>query len=498
VHIELRDVTKRYGRQYALRNVRFTAESGRVHALLGHNGAGKSTLVKVLSGAVSPDGGEIVIDGEARELRSPAEASAVGIALVHQETQIFPDLTVAENITIARTFRSGPGPFAIHRRRLRVQHASALLHELGVQIPVDAQMRSLNFAEQKLAQVARGLSTHAKVLLLDEPTASLGPAEAERIIDLARRLRDRGLSIILISHNIGEALAVADDVTVLRDGKVALQCAARETRVSDIVDLISDGAISHDGASSQRSKSAVNPKKTRVVLQASNITSGSTKDVSAEFRAGEIALLTGLVGSGARIFASCLAEAIRHDGQVRVNGALLKNGRRPHAVSHGVAYLAEDRKASGVIPDLSVGKNLAVASLDRLCRRLWVNNRKIRAEAVKQIEVLAIRPPRHDVPISALSGGNQQKTLIGRWLATNPRVMVVEDPTHGVDIGAKAEIKQLLRAYADEGGSVIISSLDVDELIDIVDVVHVFRHGRIVTSVPGHTSPKEILRYAVT
>ena len=502
VDIQLTGVEKRFGAVRALRGVDLHLQSGEVHALVGQNGAGKSTLIRILTGAVRGDAGTISLDGEIVNFPSPAEASAAGIAVVHQEPQLFPDLSVTENILTAHPSNRHIGPLRIRDRARSRARARELLGELGIDLDPRRPTAGLAPTEWKLIEVARALSGYARALVLDEPTAALDPGGARRVLDLLRRLRERGVAVLLVTHRLDEVLSTAERVTALRDGSVTATLPTNELEMQRLVSLVAGddvAAPAEDARSGSRAAgTGTGASRQKTLIASEPVPTPVADEGSFEVRTGEIVVLTGILGSGAAAFGRSLAGDGRQGyGTVTVDGARLRSGHRSEAAARGVGLLPERRLRDGIVPALSIERNIALGSVGAVSRPWAMSRRRVRAQAEDLIRALGIRPADPRTPVENLSGGNQQKVLVARWLASGARVLVAEEPTHGLDVGAKSEISTLLRRFADDGSCVVVVSLDVAEYLGLPDRVSVFRGGRLVADLPGNTPEPEITAAAV-
>jgi ABC-type sugar transport system ATPase subunit len=487
--IELVGIQKRFPGVQALRAVDVHLRAGEVHALVGQNGAGKSTLIKVLTGALAPDAGSIRLDGSAVNLDSPARAERAGIAVVHQEGQLFPDLSVADNVMVAHAPSRLYPPFRIRDRAQARKRARELLERLHINVDVRALAGTLAPAERKLIEVARALAREARVLVLDEPTSALERDEIAHLLRLVRRLRDEGTAVLFASHKLEEVIEVSDRVTVLRDGAVVAQRETSSLSLRDLIHLIAQAEVAE--------VRKLDAEVGEPVLAARGVASDTGGPVDLEVREREIVALTGLLGSGATGFARSVAGVRRYrDGEVTIGQRRVRPGSPASAVSSGLGFVAEDRKAEGIVPELSVERNIALGSIGSFSRWGWLSRREMRRQALKYMVALDIRPQAPTMPAGNLSGGNQQKVLLARWLASGASVLILEEPTHGIDVGAKAEIQKLLRGYAADGGAVVLVSRETAEFLGLADRIGVFRGGSITTVLPRDTSETEIASHA--
>ena len=488
--LALRGVSKSYGAVAALREVGLDLYAGEAHALVGENGAGKSTLVKVIAGVERPDEGQVLIDGEARHLRGPHGAAAAGIAVIYQEPTLFPDLSVAENIFAGR--QPVRGMRLLDRSGMHEQ-AAQLFATLGVRIDPRRPAKGLSIADQQMVEIAKALSVRARILVMDEPTAALSGAEVTRLLDVARSLRDAGSAILFISHRFDEVFALCQRVTVLRDGRHISTDPIGDVNVDQVVQRMVG-----------REVSTLYPKKETVigepVLEVRDLSArGRFSGISFCVRAGEIVGLAGLVGAGRSEVARAVFGVDRYDsGQVLVGGVRLTGHRPAAALTAGLALVPEDRRQQGLIMPLSVERNLTLPTRSRLTRfglSSAGRERRAGAEWISRIRIKANRP---GAPVGTLSGGNQQKVVLAKWLATSPRVLIVDEPTRGIDVGTKAEVHRMLSDLADRGMAVLMVSSELPELLGMSDRVLVMHEGRLVADIPRAEATEEAVVQAAT
>ncbi len=457
--LQMRDVHKRFGSFEALKGVDFDLYPGEVHALVGENGAGKSTLMKILAGVQPATSGVIEVAGQAVVFGGVADAQAHGVAMVYQELALVPDLSVAENLFLGRL-----PPFVRHAELAR--RAVPLLEKVDLQVPPLAPLRSLAVGEQQLVEIAKALGREGRILVLDEPTAPLSDPETQRLFAIVRKLRERGVSIVYISHRLEEVFAIADRVTVLRDGLHVSTKAVAETSAEGVVQAMVGRAVRRFERVSSRDGDAA---PWRFEYAADGL-----EPASLALYPGEIVGLAGVVGSGRNRVLSILFGVTGRatwDGRpVRAPGA---------AIARGMVLVPEDRKAQGLVLDLSVRENLTLAILPRLVVAGFLRHALEREEARRWIERLGLRPPEPEKRVGDLSGGNQQKVVVGKGLATEPRVLLLDEPTRGVDVGARHEIYTVIDELARESMGLIIASSDTEELIGLADRILVFRRGRV-------------------
>lgn len=472
----------------ALEGVSFEVRAGSCHALMGENGAGKSTLGKILAGIDTADEGRILLDGRVMAARNPMEARAAGIAMVHQELAFCPNLTVAENLGLG-SLPSVKG--WLDGRGLR-RRARELLGEIGVTLDVDAQVGSLSTGQEQMLQIAAAVGTAARVIVMDEPTSSLSEVEAERLFRLMAGLRGRGITILYVSHRMEEIHRLCDVITVLRDGRHVM---TRETGALGRGELIRH-MIGRDVE--EHEPGHVRGGVGEVVLKVEGLTSpGKFMGVTLEVRAGEVVGMAGLVGAGrsevARAIFGLDAEA---SGEVRVGGRRIRAGRPTEALNAGVGYLPEDRKRQGLVMTMNCRENMTLAALRAVATAGWINGREERGLAAGYMERLKVRAPSLEEGVAGLSGGNQQKVALAKWLARGCRVLMVDEPTRGVDVGAKAEIHRLLDELAQRGMAILLISSELPEVIGMSRRVLVMRGGRLVGELGREESkPERLMRW---
>ena len=482
-------VSKRFGAHQVLDEVSIAVRAGSIHALVGENGAGKSTLINVIGGVVRPDSGAVTLGGRPAAFADPSEAIRAGISTVHQEFSLFPNRTVAENIF---AHREPTGRLGFIRRGALRRQAQKILSEIGVDLDPSAPVAALSVGTQQLVEIAKALSQSARVLILDEPTSALSAHEAQRLLRLLGDLKARGVGIVYISHRLSEVLQTADEISVLRDGRIAGR-ATREASPDELVRMM----VGRD-LDAMRPLRQSSPGK--AIFAVERLTRhGAFADVGFAVREGEVLGLAGLVGSGRTDVARAIFGADRLDsGRMSLDGRALTIRSPRQAVAFGIGYLTEDRKALGLFLPMTVRDNIVAASMPKLVSRAGLlRPRAIRAEAARHVRRLDIRPADDQVPTLTLSGGNQQKVLLAKWLGVAPRVLIVDEPTRGVDVGAKAGIHRHLCELADAGVAIVLISSDLPEVLALSDRVAVFRQGRLVTILDASAATQEtVMRHA--
>ena len=463
--------SKSFGAVRALEDGWIELRRGEAHALVGENGAGKSTLVKILAGVHRPDSGRVLLDGAEVVFDTTAQSHAAGIAIIFQEPTLFPDLTVAENVFIgAQPLRSGR---RIDRRRMR-REVELLFDQLGVKLDPDRIARGLSIADQQIVEIAKALSTDARVIVMDEPTAALTQTEVDRLFRVVETLRARGAAVLFISHRLDEVFALCQRVTVMRDGRHVVTEPIAETSTQKLIHAMVG-----------RDLDALFPKVVAevgaTVLKVDRLTrEGEFTDVSFSVRAGEIVALAGLVGAGRSEVARAIFGIDRPDaGGVELNGRRLPPASPNAAMAAGIGFVPEDRRQQGLVMPISIERNMALASLDRLRRFLLIPRLSERRFASEWATRLQLRYGRLSDPASSLSGGNQQKIVLAKWLARRPSLLIVDEPTRGIDVGTKAEVHRLLSDLANEGVAILMISSELPEVLGMADRVIVLFEGRV-------------------
>ncbi len=483
--VQLHGIAKSFPGVVALAGVDLELHAGRIHALVGENGAGKSTLLNVLAGLLQPDAGTILVGGEARRFADARAAWAAGVVTVHQEVDLFADLSVAENVAWQHGL-SANRLGLIHWRRER-RHTAAALKTVGAPISPDESAGRLTPAQRQLVEIAGAVSRAARVLVLDEPTSSLSAAEATRLFELLRRFRAEGTAVVYVSHRLEEVFALADDVTVLRDGRRVWTGPVAATTPAHLIRYMvgREVIVSRKGHARQ-------PGPVRLACQGLTSAKGNFRDVTLEARAGEVLGLYGLVGAGRSEWAQAVFGLHSLSaGTLRIDGRPVTPRGPGQMARQGIAYVPEDRLRQGLCRGLGVGLNAVLASLRRLSRFGWLSaaHEARRAEAITKR--LGVRFAGLGQPVGTLSGGNQQKVVVGRWLDRDPGVLILDEPTRGVDVGAREEIYALVQRLADEGRAVVLISSDLPEVMSQSDRVGVFRGGRLVATLPAEQTTAE-------
>lgn len=473
----LSNIEKRFPGVYALRGVSFDVRPGEVHALLGENGAGKSTLIKIISGVHRPDEGSIALDGKPVVLHSPNDAKHYGIATIYQELGLYPELSVAENIFTGHTPKRKFGPFEIVDWPQMEARSREILAELNIHdLDVRRKVGELNVGNRQRVEIAKALSLNARILIMDEPTAALTEADVERLFGIVRLLRDRGVGIIYISHRLNEVFELADRVTVLRDGQYVDTRMVKDVTEQDLITMMVGRRI--DDLFPK-----MDAKFGEVVLEVKDLhREPHTHGVSFSVRAGEIVGVAGLVGSGRSEMAQIIFGTLPAEkGEIRIGGKRVQIRHPEEAVRYGIAYVPEDRGLQGLIRAMTLRENNSMAVLPQVSRWNFIQRSKETGLAHDAIKQLGIRATGPEQIVNKLSGGNQQKVVVSKWLASKPRLLIMDEPTRGVDVGAKSEIHRLMSQLAAENGlAILMISSELPEILGMSDRVLVMRDGKIV------------------
>ncbi|WP_250523388.1 MULTISPECIES: sugar ABC transporter ATP-binding protein [unclassified Caballeronia] len=488
--LELRGIDKRFAGVHALQDVNLALYPGEVHALMGQNGAGKSTLIKVLTGVVSLDAGEILLEGRAIHPDSPLDAQKLGISTVYQEVNLCPNLSVAENIFAGYFPRRG----ALHGYRIDWDkthgQARELLARIGLDIDVTRVLTSYSVAVQQMVAIARALKLSSKVLILDEPTSSLDDDEVRRLFDVLRRLREQGLAILFVTHFLNQVYAISDRITVLRNSRRVGEWPTSELGAQALIAAM----LGRELAAAQARQSPPDDIETATqetaLLDATRLgQKGQLQPLDLRVRAGEVVGVAGLLGSGRTELAKLLFGLEKPDeGELRIDGMPVSFTTPAQAIRHGIAFCPEERKADGIVAELSLRENIALALQARMGARRCLTRAEQNALAERFVRALGIKAATLDMPIGLLSGGNQQKALIARWLATEPRLLILDEPTRGIDVAAKQEIMDEILRLASTGMAVLFISSEISEVVRIANRIVVLRDRRKVGELPVGTS----------
>lgn len=492
--LQLQAINKRFPGVHALRDVQFDVRRGEVHALIGENGAGKSTMIKIVSGVYQPETGDIQLDGQRVQFANPREAQRAGIATIYQELGLYPELSVAENIFMGHAPTRKRGFWQTIDWQRMEQSAEALLAELNIHnLDVQAKVGTLNVGNRQRVEIAKALSLDARILIMDEPTAALTESDVEQLFSIVRLLRERGVSIIYISHRLNEVFALADRVTVLRDGQYIGTQDLRDTSEAQLISMMVGRTIEN-----------LFPKQAAeigdVVLEVRHLNRPPlTRDISFTVRAGEIVGMAGLVGSGRSETAQVIFGVLpAESGEILLNGAAVEIQRPSEAVAQGIGYVPEDRGHQGLVREMTLRENTSMAVLESVSRNTFVNRGKERQLARHSIQQLSIRATGPEQIVNKLSGGNQQKVVVSKWLASEPKLLIMDEPTRGIDVGAKAEIHRLMsRLAAEEGLAILMISSELPEILAMSDRILVMREGRLAGEFSRDEATQETVAHAM-
>lgn len=486
VLLEMKGIKKSFGDNVVLRDVNFSVGKGEVHALMGENGAGKSTLIKILTGIYPKDGGEIFFDGKSVQINSRTDAARLGIGVIYQELSLIPTLNVVQNIMLGKE----PSKAGVINYRAMKNHVGELIERYGFDIDPEAIVETLTIAQRQTIEILKALSEDSRLIIMDEPTASLSAKESQALFQIIHQLRDSGVSIIYISHRLEEVYALSDKLTVLRDGVRVAELTHDEIIPEEVVRLM----IGKELSESKKSNELGTPD-TPILLSVKGLTrKGVFDNISFDLHAGEILGFAGLVGAGRTEVMRCIYGADKSDsGEVYLEGEKLPCTIQDN-IKKGFGFVPEDRKSHGFIPLLSIIRNVAVTNYDTLAPVGFVNARGEKELGEKMTEQLLIRPGDPNAQVGTLSGGNQQKAVLAKWLSRDLKVLIIDEPTAGIDIGAKDEIYRILAKLADDGSAVIMVSSDLQELVRVSTRIIVMRKGKIFTEfASGQITQDDIL-----
>lgn len=491
VILTMKDIDKSFPGVHALDHVNFEVKKGEVHALMGENGAGKSTLMKVLTGIYTKDSGSITFEGKEVEFHNTREAQDAGIVIVHQELNMLGHLTVAQNIFIGREFKKGIG---IDDKKMN-EEAAKLFERLHIDIEPTETMSNLTVGKQQMCEIAKAISHEAKVIIFDEPSAALTESEIEELFKIIQDLRKQQLGIVYISHRMDEIKVITDRVTVMRDGGYVGTLITNECTKDDIINMMVGRVIYED----PKTESTV-PKDAPVVLKVEHLNAGRmVQDVSFELRKGEILGFSGLMGAGRTETARAIFGAdSKSGGDIYINGQKVEINSPQDAVKCGIGYLSEDRKRYGIVVQKSVAENSTMASMENFIKGLFINKAKENKVAQEYVDSLATKTPGVDQLVVNLSGGNQQKVVIAKWLIRNCDILIFDEPTRGIDVGAKNEIYKLMNRLAEEGKSIIMISSEMTEILRMSDRVVVMCEGRKTGEIDISEASQEIIMNMAT
>ncbi len=487
--LSLSHIEKAFGAHKVLHGVSLTVQPGEVHGLLGENGAGKSTMLNILSGVFSADAGRIEIDGAAVTIGTPMAARLAGVAMIHQELQQVPELSVAQNIYLGAALRKAGG--LLVDRAAQENEARRLLAPLDPAIDVTAPINSLRVAQRQIVEIAKALRANAKVIAMDEPTSSLTPTEFDRLVEVIKGLAARGVSIIYVSHKMDEVFRICQSATILRDGRLVARLDLTVTPVAQVIEFMVGRELTHVAHQSFATD--------KVLLQVKGISRGrAVQDAGFSLHAGEVLGIAGLVGSGRTELLRLIAGVDRAEaGTVEVSGVAVGSGVRTR-IKAGLGLVPEERKRDGIIRHRPVTSNIGLPAMAQFSRFGIIRRAKLRARSQELMQEVRLRPFDVSKPIGSFSGGNQQKAIIGRWLAADTKIYLFDEPTRGIDVGAKAEIYDLIEKLARQGKAIVVVSSELPEVIRVSDRVLVMREGRIAAELgPTEITKANIARHAI-
>lgn len=484
--LQMDGISKSFGGVHALREVNFDLNFGEVHALVGENGAGKSTLIKVLGGIIPRNAGRIVFDGQDVEYHRPIDALEAGIAIIHQELSLMPQLNVIENMFMGR-MKSRMGILNWGELKRRTLESMALIN---LDVDPNAVVRDLTISQRQLIEIARALAVNAKLIIMDEPNSSLSESESEVLFEVIESLQERGIAIIYVSHKIEEVLRISDRISVLRDGQYIGTIAREEADEQKVINMMV-------GRQLDRTAHTVYESVGEKLLEVHNLTGRGFQNVSFDVRKGEIVAFSGLVGAGRSEVNRAVFGADKFDeGQVILNGKPVRFKSPGQAIRSGLAMVPEDRKVLSLFMNMEISKNMSMAELPHMTNAI-ISERRERDLVDNYVDKLDIRLSSINDPVSSLSGGNQQKSVLGRWLATDPKLLILDEPTHGVDIGAKSEIYELMRRLANEGMGIILISSELPEVLALANRIVIMHEGRVTGIMEREDATEEsVMAYA--
>ncbi len=484
--LQMDGISKSFGGVHALREVNFDLNFGEVHALVGENGAGKSTLIKVLGGIIPRNAGRIVFDGQDVEYHRPIDALEAGIAIIHQELSLMPQLNVIENMFMGR-MKSRMGILNWGELKRRTLESMALIN---LDVDPNAVVRDLTISQRQLIEIARALAVNAKLIIMDEPNSSLSESESEVLFEVIESLQERGIAIIYVSHKIEEVLRISDRISVLRDGQYIGTIAREEADEQKVINMMV-------GRQLDRTAHTVYENVGEKLLEVHNLTGRGFQNVSFDVRKGEIVAFSGLVGAGRSEVNRAVFGADKFDeGKVILNGKPVRFKSPGQAIRSGLAMVPEDRKVLSLFMNMEISKNMSMAELPHMTNAI-ISERRERDLVDNYVDKLDIRLSSINDPVSSLSGGNQQKSVLGRWLATDPKLLILDEPTHGVDIGAKSEIYELMRRLANEGMGIILISSELPEVLALANRIVIMHEGRVTGIMEREDATEEsVMAYA--
>lgn len=486
-YLQMKGISKSFPGVLALNNVDFEAEKGEVHAIAGENGAGKSTLIKILSGAYLPDAGEIYLDGKELRITNPHSGREQGISVIYQELSLIPNMTVAENIFLSNM----PRKFGTIKKKEMKQRAAQVLHEIGFDFSPNAKIRELSMVQQQAVEITKILIEETKIVVMDEPTALLPAREVKTLFEVINKLRDRGVTVLYISHRLDEIFKMADRVTVLRDGNLIDTVKPEDITNDELVQMM----IGRKPAERQfwKSERTEKLKDAPVVLEVEGIgDGGNLKNASLEAHQGEILGIAGLVGSGNSEILQCIFGAKKAvNGRVKIRGKEVKSFEPATSIKNSLGFLPSDRRHLGLVMGMTIKRNISLTGLDELSKFFVVKNQQENKVVDQLMEKLKIKSRSREELVETLSGGNQQKVVMAKWLLPECEILMFDEPTRGIDVGARSEIYELMLEYANQGGAIVMVSSDMQELLAVCDRIIVIGQGRVTASFDHEEATEE-------
>lgn len=488
-----KNITKRYGSAEVLKNVNFALKKGEVHSLLGANGAGKSTLMKALDGVIAGYEGEIYVHGQHVRITSPEIASKLGIGMVHQELSVLPNISVAENIYINRLPKN---KFGIVNWKKLYRDSATVLNSIGMEINPRMLLGKLSVADRQMVEIARIISMNMPIILLDEPTSALSEFEIQRLIELIKRFKNEGRSVVFITHKLDEILCVSDRITVLRDGSLVdtIDVTGRDKKAERELVSLMIGQSTDDLAE-------IFPPKGKdfgdTTIEVKNLSrEGVFEDISFYARKGEVVVITGLKGAKRTEVMRAVFGADKFtNGEIQIKGNKIAAASIRNSIRNGVAMVTEDRKGEGLVASMSVKENVSLATIEDCSKAYFINRNEMSKKAKRFVELLQIKVPSINVLMSALSGGNQQKIVISKWLAAVPDILILDEPTRGIDINSKIELYSLIREMANNGNTVLVVSSEIPEAMGLADRLYVMREGRMIGEISGQEIKNDVIMH---
>ncbi|GIU32948.1 sugar ABC transporter ATP-binding protein [Shewanella schlegeliana] len=483
--LSVKSIKKSFGEVKALKHINFTLNAGEIHALCGGNGAGKSTFLSIVMGFLQPDEGSIMVNGESKVFANAKEALQAGITIVQQELSMIPNLTVAENIYLGQEPRNR---FGVVDFKTLNQRAQTLMDELEFDIPVNAMLHTLSVAHQQLVEIAKALShSNANIIFLDEPTSAIGEEDSKKLFNAIKSLAAKGKGIVYVSHRLSEIFEICSHYTVFRDGTYISEGLISDINRDQLIEQIIGGQINEEF-------SKFNQPTEQLLLEVKNLTSKKFNDISFKVNKGEILGIYGLVGSGRSEVLNAIFGVDEFDtGSICLNDSEFKKIKPKQAINAGMAYVTEDRKSSGLVLSSSVGDNISISSLEQCSNAFVVNEKRENERIEAMIELFRVKTPNKDQIVGNLSGGNQQKVVLGRWSLTNPELLMLDEPTRGIDVGAKKEIYRYMSEQALQGKGIIMVSSELPEIIGMSDRIIVFKNGELISEVTQSDASQQLL-----